>query len=60
MNVVVSLTATPPCFSLVGRALKAILNQSVRPDSIELTIPRPYHRFPEHSFAFLSFPKVLL
>ncbi|MGB0496844.1 MAG: glycosyltransferase family 2 protein [Rubricella sp.] len=47
-RLVVSLTAIPPRFSLIGPALRSLLSQSVRPDEIALNLPDRYMRFPGH------------
>ncbi len=49
-KLVVSLTTIPPRFDDLGLTLHNILNQSHKPDAIEVTIPRSYRRFPEHVF----------
>jgi hypothetical protein len=49
-KIVVSVTTIPPRFNDLGLTLKSILDQSRRPDSIEVTVPRSYRRFPQHEF----------
>lgn len=56
-KIVVSLTTIPPRFADLGRTLDGILKQSLRPDSIEVTIPRNYRRFPAHNFCLPSVPE---
>ncbi len=53
---VVSLSTIPPRFAHIGATLRSLLNQSVRPDRIELWIPRTYRRFPTHPFTLPDVP----
>jgi len=53
---IVSLSTIPPRLQLVGRTLQSIMRNSVRPDNIELYIPRFYRRFPAHSFCLPEVP----
>ena len=55
-QVIVSLSTIPPRFPFIGQTLRSLLNQSVRPDRIEVWIPRSYRRFPEHSFRLPDVP----
>lgn len=45
-QIVVTLTAIPPRFANLPRRFKAIENQTLRPDRVQLTLPRNYRRFP--------------
>lgn len=45
-QIVVTLTAIPPRFDSLPRRFKAIENQTIKPDKVELTLPRTYRRFP--------------
>ncbi len=55
-QVVVSLSTIPPRFPFIGQTLQSLLNQSIRPDRIEVWIPRFYRRFPEHAFCIPDVP----
>jgi len=55
--IVVSLSTIPPRFAQVGATLRTLLDQSVRPDRIELWIPRTYRRFPDHAFRLPDVPE---
>jgi len=55
-QVIVSLSTIPPRFPFLGQTLQSLLVQSVRPDRIEVWIPRSYRRFPEHSFCLPDVP----
>lgn len=55
-QVVVSLSTIPPRFPFIGQTLQSLLAQSVRPDRIEVWIPRSYRRFPEHAFCVPDVP----
>lgn len=43
--VIVTLTAVPPRFANLGAKFKSLENQTVRPDRVQLTVPRVYRRF---------------
>lgn len=45
-QIVVTLTAIPPRFANLPRRFKAIEKQTLRPDRVQLTLPRSYRRFP--------------
>jgi hypothetical protein len=45
-QIVVTLTSIPPRFGHLPRKLASIGRQSVRPDRVELHLPRDYRRFP--------------
>jgi hypothetical protein len=45
--VIVTLTSIPSRFPFLASRLEKILAQSVRPDSIEVYLPRRYRRFPK-------------
>ncbi len=45
-QIVVSLTSIPPRFANLPRKLASIGRQTVRPDRVELHLPRHYRRFP--------------
>lgn len=55
-KLVISLTAIPPRFADLGATLASLGAQRLKPDSIELTIPRTYRRFPEHAFCLPEVP----
>ncbi len=44
--VVLTLTSIPPRFSNLGRKFRSIEKQTLKPDHVELNIPRNYRRFP--------------
>jgi hypothetical protein len=44
--IIVTLTAIPPRFPNLLRKFRAIERQTLRPDFVELNIPRAYRRFP--------------
>lgn len=54
---VVSLSTIPPRYHLLGATLKSILDQSVRPDAIELYICKSYRRFPQAEFTMPEVPE---
>ncbi len=56
-QLVVSLTTIPPRFPTVGITLESILSQRLRPDRVELHVPRTYRRFREHSFHLPKVPE---
>jgi len=45
-QLVVTLTAIPPRFPNLPRKLASVMRQDVRPDRVELHLPRRYRRFP--------------
>lgn len=45
-QIVVTLTSIPPRYANLPRKFASLANQTVRPDRIELHIPRHYRRFP--------------
>jgi hypothetical protein len=45
-QIVVTLTSIPPRFSNLPRKLASIGRQTVRPDRVEVHLPRAYRRFP--------------
>jgi len=45
-QIVITLTAIPPRFANLGAKFASIARQSVRPDRVQLTLPRQYRRFP--------------
>lgn len=47
MRYVISLSSIPPRFDKLGPALQSLLRQKLRPEAIELYIPRTYRRFPD-------------
>ena len=55
-QVVVSLSTIPPRFPFIGETLQSLLNQSIKPDKIELWIPKSYRRFPDHVFCLPDVP----
>jgi len=54
---VVALSTIPPRFPFLGATLRTLLDQSVRPDRIEVWIPRTYRRFPDHAFGLPDVPE---
>lgn len=56
-KIVVSLTTIPPRFNDLGLTVQSILNQTLRPDAIEVTVPRSYRRFPQHEFRTPEVPE---
>ena len=55
-QIVVTLTAIPPRFSNLPRKLASIGRQTVRPDRVELHIPKTYRRFPGERPALPTLP----
>ncbi len=53
---VISLTTIPPRFPSVGKTIDSLLRQNLKPDSVELYIPRQYRRFPDHVFSLPEVP----
>jgi hypothetical protein len=47
MRHVITLSSVPPRFDRIGPVLQCLLAQKLRPEAIELYIPRTYRRFPE-------------
>ena len=45
-QIVVTLTSIPPRFGNLPRKLASIARQTVRPDRVEVQLPRAYRRFP--------------
>lgn len=45
-QIIVTLTTVPPRFANLGAKFKSLENQTVRPDRVQLTIPKVYRRFP--------------
>lgn len=43
---ILTFTTIPPRFALLGEALRSIEAQKLRPDAVELYLPRTYRRFP--------------
>ncbi len=54
---VASLSTIPPRFAQIGATLTTLLNQSFKPDRIEVWIPRTYRRFPAHAFCLPDVPE---
>jgi hypothetical protein len=44
---IITLSSIPPRFSGIGQTLAGLLQQSSRPEAVELYIPRTYRRFPQ-------------
>jgi hypothetical protein len=57
MRHVISLTTIPPRFGLIGPTLRSLLAQRLRPEAIELWIPRAYRRFPQWGGALPDLPE---
>ncbi|NIZ08538.1 glycosyltransferase family 2 protein [Pseudooceanicola sp. HF7] len=55
--IVVSLSTIPPRFNMLGRTLRAILDQRHRVDVIRVNIPETYRRFPDHEFTRPPLPE---
>jgi hypothetical protein len=45
MRTILSFTTIPPRFKFLGRVLRQLEKQTVRPDRVELHLPRHYRRF---------------
>lgn len=54
---IISLTAIPPRFGLLGPTLDSLLRQEVTPESIRLYIPKRYRRFPDWDGRLPEVPK---
>lgn len=55
-QLVVTFTAIPPRFSNLPRKLASIARQDVRPDRVELHLPKVYRRFPGEAPSLPSLP----
>jgi hypothetical protein len=44
---IITLSTIPPRFDGIGKTLAGLLQQSSRPEAVELYIPRTYRRFPQ-------------
>lgn len=55
-EIIVTLTAVPPRFSNLGAKFKSLEQQTVRPDRVQLTIPKTYRRFPGERPSLPSIP----
>lgn len=55
-QIVVTLTSIPPRYANLPRKLASIGNQTVRPDRVELHVPKEYRRFPGARPALPSLP----
>ncbi len=44
---IITLSTIPPRFAGIGQTLAGLLQQSSRPEAVELYIPRTYRRFPQ-------------
>lgn len=55
-QIVITLTAIPPRFANLGAKFASIARQSVRPDRVQLTIPKHYRRFPGERPALPTLP----
>nr|HMS96355.1 hypothetical protein [Tabrizicola sp.] len=47
----------PPRFGMLGPALRSLLKQTVRPEAVDLYIPRRYRRFPQWSGSLPDVPE---
>lgn len=56
MRHVITLSTIPPRFASLGRTLSSLLQQSSRPEAVELYIPQTYRRFPEWGGALPAVP----
>jgi hypothetical protein len=56
-QLVVTFTAIPPRFSNLPRKLASIARQDVRPDRVELHLPKIYRRFPGATPSLPSLPE---
>jgi hypothetical protein len=54
--VIVTFTSIPPRFGLLAGALAALEGQRLRPDAVELYLPRRYRRFPGERPALPTLP----
>ena len=57
MRHIITLSTIPPRFAGIGHALKALVNQSSRPEAVELYIPKSYRRFPQWSGSLPEVPE---
>ncbi len=55
-QVIVTLTSIPPRFSNLPRKLASLARQTVRPDAVELHLPKIYRRFPGERPSLPSLP----
>jgi hypothetical protein len=53
---VITLSTIPPRFAAIGPALTSLLDQTSRPEAVELYIPRTYRRFPQWGGALPEVP----
>lgn len=53
---IISFTAIPPRFSNLGAKFKSLEQQTVRPDRVQLTLPKTYRRFPGERPSLPSMP----
>lgn len=53
---IISLTAVPPRFANLSAKLKSLEQQTVRPDRVQLTLPKTYRRFPGERPSLPSIP----
>ena len=56
MRHIITLSSIPPRFASLGPALQSLVNQSSRPQAVELYIPRTYRRFPQWSGSLPEVP----
>ena len=53
---ILSFTSIPPRFPFLGRVIQQLEKQTVRPDAVELYLPRTYRRFPGERPALPKLP----